>query len=206
MAFADGSRRAGVTGNGKCNVGPTVFSGRVPAPRGWAGFTLVELMVTLGAAGILLALAVPAFLGLLERNRLETSASQMLGSLMLARSEALKRNLPVVVCKSADGAACIASGGWEQGRLMFADLNGDGLLDAGEDILEVAGGLRGGDTMRVVGTDFDKRIIYRADGTASGVGTYVICNSDEDTRLAREISVELTGRPRRSTGTADCTP
>jgi type IV fimbrial biogenesis protein FimT len=172
-----------------------------------SGFTLVELMITIGIASILLGLVAPGMAALLERNRVQTATTNFYSGLMLARSEALKRNQPVVMCKSADAAACATTGNWDQGWLVYADADSSGSPDPSE-ILRVGDALRNGDTVRVAAADaaIANAISYRTDGSTSGTGTLVICNSDEELSFAREINVSVTGRPKVNKSTADCTP
>lgn len=82
------------------------------------GFTLVELMVALALLSILAAIALPAFDSFTLSNRLRNYANDFAAAARLARSEALKRNAPVRLCMSADGATCTNSGSWEQGWLV----------------------------------------------------------------------------------------
>lgn len=95
---------------------------RVPAPETatavWdcraAGFTLVELMVTLAVAAILMAIAIPNFTALINSNRLTATGNELVASLQLARSEALRRNTQVRVCRSEDGSSCAGAGQWNR--------------------------------------------------------------------------------------------
>ena len=170
------------------------------------GFTLIELMITLVIAAIVIGLVAPGMATLVERNRLQAASESIFTSLMLTRSEALKRNREVVMCKSADGTSCSTgvNSQWEQGWLVYIDANGNGDPDAPE-ILRVAGPLANGMTLRISG-DFDEEISYGTDGTASGAGTFVMCNPAGDTATAREVSVSFTGRPKVNKSTASCTP
>jgi type IV fimbrial biogenesis protein FimT len=170
-----------------------------------SGFTLVELMITLVIAAVLLGAVAPGMGALMERNRLQTGAHNLFGSLMLARSEALKRNQNVVMCKSADATACTTSGEWNQGWLIYADADSDGAPDPNE-ILQVSEALGQGDTLFVSGSDFSNVVSYRTDGSASGIGTFVLCNSAGDLNFAREVDVSITGRPKLNKSTTDCTP
>ena len=61
------------------------------------GFTLVELMVTVSIAGILLGFGVPAMQEIFMTQRVKTAASDAHLSLLLARSEAIKRNQNIVI-------------------------------------------------------------------------------------------------------------
>ena len=97
------------------------------------GFTLLELMVTIAIAAILLAIALPSFQGSLRSNRVATATNELLASLSLARSEAVRNTRGAGVCTSADGAAC--GGDWNSGWLVWADTDGDGAVDAGETVV-----------------------------------------------------------------------
>ena len=52
------------------------------------GFTFVELIVVVAVAAILMGTAVPSFTSLMNSNRLATQANDLLGAIMIARSEA----------------------------------------------------------------------------------------------------------------------
>ena len=67
------------------------------------GFTLIEALVTVAIIGILAGLAAPAFIKMLERNRLKGAAEAVFNDLQLARTEAIKRNQDVTVTFSAAG-------------------------------------------------------------------------------------------------------
>ena len=79
------------------------------------GFTLIELMVTLAVAGILLAVGVPSFINVIVGNRLATQSNELVSAFHWARSEAVKRNQPIRLCRAADAGAtdCAGAGLWE---------------------------------------------------------------------------------------------
>src|SRR5918995_1551586 len=91
------------------------------------GFTLIELLVALTIAAILFAIGVPMFRDASLGGRLSAAANNLLASVQLARSEAIKRNLPVTVCASSAGATCAGGGGWEQGWIV---------VDAGATVIQ----------------------------------------------------------------------
>jgi type IV fimbrial biogenesis protein FimT len=170
------------------------------------GFTLIELLISIVILAVLLGLAAPAFVELVRNNRIQTSADQFFTSLILARSEALKRNQPVVMCKSNDGENCTTANDWAQGWLTFADEDADNTLDAGEPIINAHQGLPGGYTLKTKGTNFTNRLTYRQDGSASGFDTFVLCDAKGDKASAKEIVVNIVGRPRMTKTTDDCSP
>ena len=65
------------------------------------GFNLIELMVVLTIAGILLGIGIPSFRGFTASQRVKNTAFDFAAALLLARSEAVKRNAPVSVAQLA---------------------------------------------------------------------------------------------------------
>ncbi|CBA15790.1 GspH/FimT family pseudopilin [Xanthomonas albilineans] len=81
-------------------------------PARQRGFTVVELMVTIAILAILMALAVPSFTALIRSNRLTSTANELVAALQLTRSEAVRLNGGVSLCRSDNGKACAAGGNW----------------------------------------------------------------------------------------------
>jgi type IV fimbrial biogenesis protein FimT len=97
------------------------------------GVTMVELMTTIAIAAVLLGSAAPSFVDSIRANRAVSAAQQMTGLLREARSEAMSRNVPVIVCPSADGVACVApvrTSSWAGRTIVCRDGDGDGACDA----------------------------------------------------------------------------
>ena len=99
------------------------------------GTTLVELLVVLAIAAIVLSMSAPSFHSLIASMRLKAVSELMVAHLHFARSEAIKRNARVVLCKSTDGKQCVSMGGWEQGWIVFHDANDNAQVDSQETIL-----------------------------------------------------------------------
>lgn len=77
-----------------------------------AGFTIIELMITVATASILLAVAVPSFNQMIVSSRLTTQSNEMVAAISLARSAAITRNTSVTLCRANSSfTACIGSSG-----------------------------------------------------------------------------------------------
>lgn len=91
------------------------------------GVTLMELMVAIAIVGITLSLALPSFNNSMQRNRIVSTANEMVGAMSLARAEAIRNNRTATLCASDDQVTC--SGTWEDGWIALVDLDGDGAQD-----------------------------------------------------------------------------
>ena len=165
------------------------------------GFTLVEALSVLAVTGTVLALAVPPLGVVVQTTRLATASNDVLASLLLARSEAIKRKLRVVMCKSADGQSCTTAGGWQQGWIVFADANNDAQRTADEQLLHV--GRAASAAMRLTGTTPVARYVsYAPDGATKTVGggfqagTLTVCVQSAKPGTGRQVIINADGRPR----------
>ena len=158
------------------------------------GFTVVELMVTLSIVGILVAAAAPGYQDWVATTRLNSHTNEFVTALHYARSEAVKRNVAVSVCKSSSGTSCATTSTWAQGWMVFVDLDGSGTYTSGETILRVHEKLTGGTTL-IGETAVANVITFRSNGTAAQAGLIDMC-SYRQTVPGRDIVIASgTGRP-----------
>jgi type IV fimbrial biogenesis protein FimT len=165
--------------------------------KNYRGFTLVELMITLVVVGIALSLAVPGFATFIRNQQVTTQANDFLTSVTVARSEALKRGVPMAVCASTDGATCSGNNVWEAGWIVFTDDGPTaGTLEtgAGESLLRVHAPLGGNTTLRADnGAAF---VRFSGDGLAAARDDFTLTPSACDGNQIRSIDLSATGRAR----------
>lgn len=163
------------------------------------GFTLGELMMTVAIAGLTLSIAVPSFNTIVNNNRRASGVNELVATMHTARSEAITRGTRVMICPSADGAACAAVA-WNEGWLMFVDENNNQALDVGEPIINVVGEH---ERLDVLSPEFAAGISYRPNGRAMGAGVaintgqFTVCDP-RGAEFARAVLLDTSGYPRLS--------
>src|SRR5690606_32342836 len=166
-----------------------------------AGVSLIELLVAVAIVAILLAIAFPNFEGSMRRNRLATTTNELLGSVALARSEAIRNTRGAGICASTDGLTC--GNDWNEGWLVWVD--GDtsgpyGAFDASVDEvvrvinahprLELAAADAGGTAVNTIGFD------YRGRPTSFAVTNFSLepdtCPTGQE--LVRTLTINVSGQ------------
>jgi len=150
-----------------------------------AGFTMVELLVTIALAAIVTSMAVPSFRDFSLNNRLTTQNNEFVSSLNLSRSEAIKRNASVTVCSSNDQATCTGSS-WQSGWVVRVTSSGE--------LLRAYNALSGSTTLVNAGNITS--IQYDASGFLNGGASQSFLFCDNRTaESGRQIVISGTGRP-----------
>ena len=101
------------------------------------GFTLIELMVTLSVAIIVLSVGVPNYRGFVQDSLLVAQSNSFHSAIALTKSEAIKRSSRVTLCPSSNGTSCTGGTTWSNGWIVFINPNGNAVVDAGEEVLQV---------------------------------------------------------------------
>ncbi len=183
------------------------------------GYTLIELMAILVVVSLVTAVGLPMMNVFFDSNRMVSNTNDLVAGLHIARSEAIKQQIRVTLCQSADTASCAGTGQWEDGWIVFQDPNGNATVDGGEIILRLNAGVDGPDvTVRsddVTNTitssvTFTSRGLPKALNGGSQSGTFRICddrgrktNADGVSTVARGVVLSPSGKVRSTNQLAD---
>jgi len=157
------------------------------------GFSLMELMITLGVAGVLLAVAFPNFTQMIQGQRLKTQTNDTLAAIIYAKSEALKRRSTVTVCAmktNVDNQCGSSVSEWANGWIVFNDVNGDGVVSIDDEVLRSRGDYK---KLKSVGsiTGF----VFDGEGIADTSGDIEFCYDKAAGNKMRRISMTPAGNP-----------
>jgi type IV fimbrial biogenesis protein FimT len=192
------------------------------------GFTLWELMVAVTVAGIVLGLGVPSFREFQRNNAMTSAVNEFVTGVLLARAEAVKRQVPVTLCATPDATAeppsCDLAGS-NGAFIVFVDENGNGNpadatdgnaeVDPAEPVVlrrEAPGGainvwIDGGDYISYGANGFKRHAPGQANDSAARV---LFCddrgNVDHGgTSTARIVRIDWTGRALVETAPSEIT-
>lgn len=171
-------------------------------PKCNAGFTLLELMITIAIAGILVGIAIPSFTSTITSNRLTAHANELVTALNLARNEAVKRGMSVTVRKVDNNSFTNKGAGanWEDGWDIFTDANSDGNFGTGDVLIRTYDPLKFSYTLRG-NNNFSNFIRFTSSGQSNTNGSFVICDNSDGNNIpeantSRLIIVNSVGRGR----------
>jgi type IV fimbrial biogenesis protein FimT len=162
--------------------------------RDMGGYSLYELIITVGIAALVLSLGVPSFGKILADHRLKIEVDAIFHAIHLARKESIVRRRAVTLCPSNDGQNCASGFDWSDGWIMFANLDRDApaTRDVGEPLLQ-----RFSVSSHNQVTANRRSFSFRTTALRATNGTFIFC--DRARRASpRALIVSYTGRPRVS--------
>ena len=159
---------------------------------GFAGYSLYELLMTLGLFGLLLMLGVPSFGSIIANHRLRVDVDQLFHAIHRARKESITRRRVVTICASRDGVSCAGTANWSAGWIMFVNIDRDwpAARDPDEPLI-LQGRFNPANRILANRRSFSLRSVrLRATN-----GTLIFCDRAGRAR-PRALVVSYTGRPR----------
>lgn len=184
----------------------------------YSGYTLIELMVALAILSVLVSVGLPQVTIFFKGNRMVANPIEMLSGLNIARSEAIKRNSRVSICKSANASdaspSCTTEGGWDQGWFVFVEGAGTSVgeytaadVTIPSAILRVNTGAEGSNVTITADSPIDNYVSFTSRGApklengASQSGVFRICDdrglaNAAGNAVARGVVLNASGRAR----------
>ncbi len=183
-----------------------------------AGFTLIELMVTLSIAAILMMVAAPNMSAFKRNSELSSLSNTMLSAINAARGEAMKRGMSAYIIP-ADGG-----NDWSVGWVVFVDKNRNQVYDgestdqlvfkqaAPAAYFKFSGNRSIGESPAYI--RFDASGYPKAKDGGSGNATFTIERNDLTSSMlyenTRRVKIDIVGRVRickpASASDASCSP
>ena len=171
----------------------------------------MELMIVVVLVALLATIGVPAYRQQVLNSQMTSATNELIASLASARSEAVGRQNFVSVCPRNAAATACSGSAWEDGWILFEDPDGDGSVDAGEEILYAQAPLGGQLTAR--GTaQLAGGLTFNPSGTSdlTATQTMMLCDERGYGDDARSVIITLVGHASslRATDVAltSCTP
>ena len=139
------------------------------------GFTLIEVLISIALLSILASIAIPSYRSVINSGRISSDMNALVGTLQLARAEAIKRGLSITVCASANSTnpstgsappSCSGVTTWQVGWIGFVDINGSGSFDSGDTLIAVQGPFASKNTF--VADNATSAIRFNREGFVSG--------------------------------------
>lgn len=164
-------------------------------------------MISIAILFIVTAIGIPGYISYIRNGSRDNTVTDLYSNMYYARSEAIKLNTNVSMCRTANTtAANPACGGstaqdWTTGWLIFVDSNKDGALDNGEKLLKIGSPIKNG--IQVMSNKAaDPSISFLNDGSlkiaAGGRAVFGICDNRDGSYNAsygRYITISPMGRP-----------
>lgn len=160
--------------------------------QGAGGYSLYELIGTIGLVALVMSLGVPSFGRILAEHRLRVDVDTLFHAIHLARKESVFRRREVTLCPSPDGEHCVPGFDWSRGFVMFVNLDRDSPVE--HDVKEPL-------LMRYATSSHNQIVAnrrtfsFRTTALRATNGTFILCDKARRGR-ARALIVSYTGRPR----------
>jgi type IV fimbrial biogenesis protein FimT len=164
------------------------------------GFTALELVVTMAIVAILLATGVPAIKNYSWNLRMKAAMDLLQTDLNLARGFAISHNIQTIICPATDSNDCSGLSTWQDGWIVFTDLNADRQKQEGEPLLKQAGAVA---MLNISSSVSRSNLRFYPNGSAPGSNTTILFCDKRGAAFAGTITVSNSGRIRIRTNASE---
>ena len=180
------------------------------------GFTIPEIIITLGIIAIVLSTAVPSISSMIKDNRLASELNSVVTHIHVARAESAKRDVRVIMCRSSSpNAANPTCGGsanvWTDGYIVFADDGNysNNWYNPGTDTLLIRGQPASSGVERRTSSAWNNNLEFNPGGSTNEGGAVAMMSlcDNRGNDNGRQIQVGPNGIPKMFSGSiSSCTP
>lgn len=160
--------------------------------RSQKGVTLLEMMITVAIVAIVLTSVAPSIQGILVQNRIIGEINELSGIIQFARHSAIDEQTDTVVCPTEDFTNC--SNNWDNAKMVFMDLDANGVRGVNEDILVATSVISDVNDM----TGPAGGLTFLPSGAANANATILLCHQNNNSEYARALTISLQGRVKMS--------
>ena len=165
--------------------------------RNVKGFTLIEAVVVMTVAAILLAVAIPAWSHARAAANAGSVRAELAATLLDAVNHSANAGAEVVVCPTSSAGQCTGSIAWDNGWVVFADINGNRIRDLNETLLVQASPIDR--SVHLQSTSGRTRLVFQPNGGNAGSNvTFTLCDS-RGVDYATSLVLSNAGRLRTGT-------
>jgi len=162
------------------------------------GFTALELLVTMAIIAILLSAGVPALRDYTWNQRMKAAMDTLQSDLKLARGRAISHNTQTVICPASSAGDCSDRSAWQDGWIVFADLNSDRHRQPVETLIRQTSAT---EHLSISSSASRSYLRFYPNGSAPGSNATILFCDSRGAAHAGTISVSNSGRIRsRSDG------
>jgi type IV fimbrial biogenesis protein FimT len=159
------------------------------------GFTLFEILIVLAIVAILMSLATPSFYAYSAQAKSKATIQKLSGLIRFARNNAINHQSATILCPSKDGLKCGKN--WQEGTLVFKDINNDKQLNSTEAILYFQSPFIESGYIRW--TALQNYLAFSGQGlSGSSAGSFIYCPEDKNPKYANALIVSFSGKIRRA--------
>jgi len=172
------------------------------------GFTLIEMLTVVTISAILVAMAMPSFAWINARTNAANTGNSLLASFELARSEAIRRNVRVSVCRAEDPTLAqpvcssaafngVAGDDWGTGWVVFVKTGGvdPAIFEPNDTVLRVEQFVLSTQVRNIVQSSATPQFFsFRGDGMSLGSGGPIGMTFAVDYRNQAVANVSAAGR------------